>query len=200
MARVQIRKPTGLSADAARSVEGPPGVVDLPAIVADDRAFKAWYERVAPRVYAYLVSRSGSPSVAEDLLQEVFVDVVRRPETYDGRGNAVPWLIGIARHKLARSFRERHSAERWRRGGQVREIEPATEASGLEAVRLGADIGAALRSLPALHQAVLILRFMDELPVREVARHIGRSEDATESLIRRARTGFERAFERSDAT
>src|SRR6185369_15007563 len=73
----------------------------LAAIVRDDVAFRAWYDRTAPRVYAYLLSRCGSQPLAEELLQATFVEVVRRPATFDGRGDVIPWLIGIARHQLA---------------------------------------------------------------------------------------------------
>jgi RNA polymerase sigma-70 factor, ECF subfamily len=166
----------------------------LVAIVEDDVAFRTWYERNAPRVYAYLLSRCGSQPIAEELLQATFVEVVRRPATFDGRGDAVPWLIGIARHQLARHYRKRTGEERWWGSGNVREIEPATGRDEFHAAQLGADIRVALQSLPVSQQAALIFRFLDGLSVRDVAAHLGRSEHATESLIRRARTQFERAY------
>jgi RNA polymerase sigma-70 factor (ECF subfamily) len=174
------------------------GSSNLVAIVQDDAAFRAWYERTAPRVYAYLLSRCGSQPLAEELLQATFVEVVRRPSTFDGRGDVVPWLIGIARHQLARHFRKRAGEERWWHSQDVREIEPASGGSELQAAQLGADIRGALSALPAAQQAALVFRFLDGLSVRAVAAHLGRSEDATESLIRRARSQFERAY-RGDA-
>jgi hypothetical protein len=38
---------------------------DLAAVIDDDYAFRRWYDMTAPRVYAYLYSRTGSVSVAE---------------------------------------------------------------------------------------------------------------------------------------
>ena len=51
-----------------------------------------------------------------------------------------------------------------------------------------------MAALPSDQRAALMLRFLDDLPVKEVAAVIGRSEDATESLIRRARRAFEDAY------
>src|SRR5579875_3826332 len=67
------------------------------------------YDPALPQVYGYLLSRSGSRELAEDLTAETFLaaaDAVRRP----GRPPVdVPWLIGVARHKLA---------DHWRRAGR----------------------------------------------------------------------------------
>lgn len=192
----------GRSVPAPAMIDGGPGTragpTSLVAIVEDDVAFRAWYERTAPRVFAYLLSRCGSQPLAEELLQATFVAVVRRPGTFDGRGDVIPWLIGIARHQLARHFRKQAGEERWWRSGDVREIEPASGGNEFHGAQLGADIRVALGALPASQQAALIFRFLDGLSVRDVATHLGRSEDATESLIRRARTQFERAY-RGDA-
>ena len=52
----------------------------------------------------------------------------------------------------------------------------------------------ALRSLPTLQRAAIVLRYLDGLSVREVAAAIGKSESATESLLSRGREQFRRAF------
>ena len=179
-----------------------PGV-SLSAIVEDDVAFRAWYERTAPRVYAYLLSRCGSVSIAEELLQAVFVEVVRHPATFDGRGDVIPWLIGIARHRLARHYREQGRQARWSTDASIRPIDAAShDAAAHDASWQSADLRARIRfaldATPALQRAALILRFMDDLPIRDVARHLNRGENATESLLRRARERFEREFRGDD--
>ena len=79
----------------------------LAAVIADDRAFRAWYDAALPHVYAYLFHRCGrDPELAQELTQQTFVDAIRsRSIAPDGAG--VAWLIGIARHKLADHFRGR---------------------------------------------------------------------------------------------
>jgi RNA polymerase sigma-70 factor (ECF subfamily) len=188
------RSDTGAMISATATPGATAPGVSLSEIVQDDGAFRAWYERTAPRVYAYLLSRCASEAVAEDLLQATYVEVVRRPATFDGRADPVPWLIGIARHQLARHYRQRHSRERWWPGGTIQEIEPVAESAEFQAARVGADIRTALQSLPVLQQAALVFRFLDGLSVRDVADHLGRSEAATQSLLRRARVQFAQAY------
>jgi RNA polymerase sigma-70 factor (ECF subfamily) len=165
----------------------------LAAIVEDDAAFRQWYERCAPRVYAYVLSRSGSASLAEEITQAVFVEAVRRPWTYDGREDAVPWLCGIARHQLARHFRRGSRQLPWMTTPAVREIDVPGDAAW-RSVEARDRIRVALGTLPSLQRAALIFRFLDGLSVREVAQLLHRTEDATESLLRRARENFSRAY------
>ncbi len=174
----------------------------LSDVVANDHAFRRWYDVHAPHVYAYLLTRCGSRTLAEELVQAVFVEVVRNPTTFDGRSDALPWLVGIARHRLARHYREQTRFTIRFGEPAVRPIDvgddDARSAHAWQAAELQARIRFALDALPPLQRAALILRFMDDLPVREVARHLHRRENATESLIRRARERFERAFGRFD--
>jgi RNA polymerase sigma-70 factor (ECF subfamily) len=167
----------------------------LVGLVADERGFRAWYDRVAPRVYAYLISRAGSASLAEELTQQTFIAAVRQASTFDGRADAVPWLIGIARHMLASHFRTLEREERRRERMVLRELTVGDEDTEWARVRRRDAVARALRTLPAMQRAVLVLRFFDRLPVRDIATEIGRSESATESLLGRARAAFERAFE-----
>jgi RNA polymerase sigma-70 factor (ECF subfamily) len=52
-----------------------------------------------------------------------------------------------------------------------------------------------LRSLRAQHRAALTLRYVDDMPVAEVAEQLGRTVHATEALLVRARAAFRRAYE-----
>ena len=58
-----------------------------------------------------------------------------------------------------------------------------------------ADVRHALSALPGEQRVAFVLRVVDGLSVREVATTIGRSEDATESLLRRARISFDHLLE-----
>jgi RNA polymerase sigma-70 factor (ECF subfamily) len=60
------------------------------------------------------------------------------------------------------------------------------------------EIDEAFAVLPPLQRAVLVLHYMDHLPVRDVARCIGKSEAATGSLLARGRGAFRQALEEAD--
>ena len=173
---------------------GPAGsTFDLAAVIADDQAFRSWYDGVAPRVYAYAYARTGSIATAEEITQETFIEVVHRPASFDGRSDPLPWLIGIARHRLGRHFRSARRDEE-RAAELVKQIHVVeTGSAEPSAVDDRHELEMGLAALGQDQRSALMLRFVDGLSVREVAETIGRSEDATESLIRRARQAFEDA-------
>jgi RNA polymerase sigma-70 factor, ECF subfamily len=148
------------------------------------------YDDALPHVYGYLLARCGQPALAEDLTAETFlaaVDAVRRPQPPTMHR---AWLIGVARHKLV---------DHWRRAG--RETAHLRSLSELTLAEDPADQGLdsllarqVLSGLAPQHRMVLTLRYVDDLPVREVAALIRRTEHATEGLLVRARCAFRAAY------
>lgn len=156
------------------------------------RALVDLYDRALPDVYGYLASRCGSASVAEDLTSETFlaaVDAVRRGSVHD---LTVAWLIGVARHKLV---------DHWRRQGREQADEPTAEVPADDwDVQLDQLLAhATLAELGAHHRSALTLRYLDDLPVREVAACLGRTEGATEVLLVRAKAAFRARYENGKA-
>jgi RNA polymerase sigma-70 factor (ECF subfamily) len=148
----------------------------------------ALYDEALPQVYGYLLSRCGQKALAEDLTAETFlvaVDTVRRDQPV-----GVGWLIGVARHKLV---------DHWRRlAREERSLalvptgpEPPWEDGVLDAV----TARAALERLGPHHRLALTLRYLDGLPVPEVARLLDRTLHATEALLVRARAAFRRVYD-----
>jgi len=171
---------------------------DLDAVFADDAAFRAWYERSLPRVYAYLFHRCGrNPELAEELTQQAFVEAVHSRGRFRGRSDANTWVVGIARHKLVDHFRGAERDTRRMAALSARELGRAGLPVSSPPVAVD-DIDDALAILPALQRAVLVLHYMDQLSVREVAHFIGKSEAATASLLARGRDAFRQAYPEAD--
>ncbi|HEY8922301.1 MAG TPA: RNA polymerase sigma factor [Candidatus Limnocylindria bacterium] len=167
--------------------------VSLNTIIADQAAFQDWYELALPRVYRYLLARCGGDAdLAEELTQQTFVEGVRQRASFDGRSDAVTWLCGIGRHKLVDHYRKsRRDTDR-----QLRIVSEwsAGQSQAWSQHELRSGIETALVKLPGEQRIVMILRYLDQMPVREIASTIGRSEKATESLLSRARDAFRRAY------
>jgi RNA polymerase sigma-70 factor (ECF subfamily) len=166
----------------------------LAAAFADPIAFRGWYDDAVIRVYGYLQGRCGGDAdLAEELTQQTFIQAVRHWRTFDGRSDAVTWLCSIARNRLVDHYRQIDRQQRRHLRLVVREL--TIDHGGLQGSLDDREaVLAALRDLPALHHAALVLRFVDGLSVREVAQALGRSEDATESLIRRAKGRFRATY------
>jgi RNA polymerase sigma-70 factor, ECF subfamily len=184
----RVQPATGISEDRS----------DIAAVFADEEAFRTWYERSLPRVYAYLFHRCGrNPELAEDLTQQAFVEAVRGRPRFRGRSDANTWVIGIARHKLVDHFRRLERDARREAELAARELSRPVPAASSPSAE-GDGIDDALAVLPALQRAVLVLHYMDQLSVREVAKSIGKSEAATASLLARGRDAFRKAYQETD--
>lgn len=176
------------------ATEATAGADLLAAVFASESAFDAWYERMLPRVYAYVCSRCGrDQDLAEDITQLTFVEAVRHHDSFAGRSDPFTWLCSIARHKLADHYRALDSEER----RHLRLVERARDTDGSIdglPVEEREVINRALATLPALQRAVLLFTALDGLSVREAAALLDRTESATESLLHRARAAFRRAY------
>ena len=150
------------------------------------------YDDALPHVYGYLLARCGDASLAEDLTAESFLAAVHAIRKPGGPGPSVPWLIGVARHKLADHWRR---AEREQRGLRLQGNMPGRADDPWETVVDRIRAREVLGQLGAHHRAALTLRYLDGLPVPEVARHLDRTVHATEALLVRARAAFRQAYE-----
>jgi RNA polymerase sigma-70 factor (ECF subfamily) len=166
---------------------------ELAAIVRDESRFRDWYDATLPRVYRYLAARcAGDDALAEELTQQTFVDAIRHRDRFDGRSDVVTWLCAIGRNKLVDHYR-RHGRDARRHERLISGHFEASDAPW-RAAETREAVEAAMAQLPSDQRLALLFRYLDGLSVREVARAIGRSEKATESLLARGREGFRRAY------
>lgn len=153
------------------------------------------FSEALPVVYGYVRRRCGSDDLAEDLTSRAFVratvacsrDAVVEP--------SIPWLITIARNALIDHWRREAVHER------IRGVAEPFDHAGIRgpdpwnAVLDATRAEALLAELKPEHRAALTLRYLDDLPVIEVADALGRSLHATESLLVRARAALRRHYE-----
>jgi RNA polymerase sigma-70 factor, ECF subfamily len=150
------------------------------------------YDDALPHVYGYLLARCGDRGLAEDLTAESFLAAVHAVRKPGGPDPSVPWLIGVARHKLADYWRR---VEREQRGLRLLDSGPERADDPWETTVDRIQAHEVLGQLGPHHRAALTLRYLDGLPVPEVARHLDRSVHATEALLVRARAAFRRIYQ-----
>ena len=154
-------------------------------------SFLGLYDRALEEVYGYLLYRCGDVPSAEDLTSETFLAAARA--LAEGRSEPlnVAWLMGVARHKLVDHWRRRGREERLLQvveGDSDRDPWPE-HLDHMVALQ-------ALRSLGAHHRIALTLRYLDDLPVKEVARILHRTDQGTEALLARARAALRDVYEK----
>jgi RNA polymerase sigma-70 factor (ECF subfamily) len=152
-------------------------------------AFGVFYRRHAPAITAYLAIRTDDVETALDLTAEVFeAALVGRRGFQPAKGPARAWLYGIARHKMARNFRERSID----RATRIRLRVPALQYTddALEEVErtLDASRGGLLRDvdlLPVAEREAVLARVVGERSYGDIARGAGVEEAAVRKRVSR---------------
>jgi RNA polymerase sigma-70 factor, ECF subfamily len=156
-----------------------------------DVEFLEFYERSVSQVSRY-ASRlvGGDRGRADDLVQETYLTLVRQIRAGRSESVDVGWAITTCRSRYLDHLRKAEAEERTRRRSWERP--PTMPGTGAATEALG--------SLPASQRAALVLRYVDDLPVAEVARTLGRSVHSAESLLTRGRDALRQAYQQQLST
>jgi len=154
----------------------------------NDSELRQAFEQHKDAVYRFAWRMTASPEAAEDIAQEVFLSLVRRPDSFDpARGSLRAFLLGAARNQARKRFREE---QRW----DVLEdddfaFEPATY------VDVAAAVGAAVQALPPLQREALILAEYEDLSLEEIAGAVEAEIGTVKARLHRARENLRKALE-----
>jgi RNA polymerase sigma-70 factor (ECF subfamily) len=149
------------------------------------------YPRALPVVYGFLLGRCGDVGLAEDLTADTFVAAVGAVQAETAETITTAWLIVVARRRLVDYWRRQEVEQRHLRAVEQEANDVIDPSEGT------LDVVVARRALAQLgphHRAALTLRYLDGLPVADVAEHLGRSLHATEALLQRARAALRRIY------
>lgn len=155
------------------------------------------FEQTVDSVYGFLIYRCGNESVAEDLVAETYL--AASSKFADGKGEEITtsWLLSVARRRLIDYWRRDSSRTRGL-GLLVNSMRSSGPGSGSEWADDApdeADITLILASLSQRYRAALVLRYLEDFAVSEVADALGLTYKATESVLTRARVAFAKAYE-----
>ena len=163
----------------------------------DPARFADLYENNFERVYAYIVRRVGNRAETEDLTSEVFHHALANLNRFEWRG--IPfaaWLYRIAANLIS---------DRWQRSGrevaddsgliESAQVSPAE----IEEVERRATLFRLVNTLPDEQQRVVVLRFVEQKSIKEVAQEIRKTEGAVKQLQFRALTNLRARMEGADA-
>ncbi len=162
----------------------------------DSTAIEQFYNTYRNRLYSLVFEHVGrDQAAAEDLVQEIFLAALGSLERFRGDSQLYTWLYSIALHKI-NDFHRR----------QAREPKSQESSSIIDAVKLERTGGngpeplsvmeseesrqavhQALVDLPEDYREVLVLKYLEDMPVLEISQAMGRSPKSVEGLLSRAR-------------
>jgi RNA polymerase sigma-70 factor (ECF subfamily) len=169
------------------------------AAAGEARSVRRLLDEMGPVVYGFVFARvGGNEEVAADVVQDTLVEAVRSAQGFRGEAALTTWLCAIARRRLARHYEAERRQAVARSGLHL--VEHAEIGPGPDEAVAGRDeIVRALGRLSPLHRQVLVLKYLDDLPVEAVADAVGRSRVQVQSLLQRARDALRRELEHSHA-
>lgn len=157
-----------------------------------DAELRIAFEQNKDAVYRFAWRMCGSPTVAEDITQEVFLTLLRQPGRFDpARGALRSFLLAVARNLALKRWRDEH---RWNELGDELEDEFATPAIDVESRETADAVSAAVASLPPLQREVLILAQYEEWSLEEIARAVDAEVGTVKSRLHRARENLKRTL------
>jgi len=148
----------------------------------DEHAFTSVYRRHQAQIYRFALLMSGSPAIAEDVTQEVFIVLMRDAARYDSsRGSLSAYLYGIARNYVLRCLdrdrsyvpiiEESHDDRMAPLTELIAQCDPLDDLTRNELIR---SVRQAVLALPERSRDVVVLCDFQELSYTEAAAVLGR--------------------------
>jgi RNA polymerase sigma-70 factor, ECF subfamily len=158
----------------------------------DEGALSELYDRYGGLIYGAGIRYLGDRTLAEDLVQDVFLSVWRSAASFDhSRASFATWIYRITRNRATDLVR--------RRSARVRTVAPIVEGAysepgegdGTEGILKTFDVVGALSELSSAHREVLVLAYFEGLSQREISQHtgvpLGTVKSRTTAALRAAR-------------
>ncbi|MGI9387045.1 MAG: sigma-70 family RNA polymerase sigma factor [Methyloligellaceae bacterium] len=153
----------------------------------DRAAVEVLYGRHHVRVYRFAMRFVRNEAVAEELVNDVFLDIWRHADRFDGRSSVTTWMLAMVRNKAISLLRRRSEEgldEQMARNIEDRSDDPEVAAQKGDK---GLMIRQCMEKLSADHREVIDLVYYHEKSVREVSEITGTSESTVKTRMYYAR-------------
>ena len=153
----------------------------------DEETFRAFYDRTARPVWAYLSKITGDSQLADDLLQEAYYRFLRARVTHDSDAHRRNYLFRIATN-LVRDLRRRPHVEDARIGDSAMTDHPDPQSADVAAAAARrVDLGRAMTHLKPRERDLLWLAYAQGSSHKEIAETLGLKTASVKLLLFRAR-------------
>ena len=171
------------------------------ALTGDEDAFTALYRRRQGPVYRFALHMSGSPQVAEEVTQEVFLFLLQRGRDFDpARGAVGAYLFGVARNYVRRAMEKSYTEAATTSPAEEDDPFLVTEFDPLEDLarsQTSKAVWQAVLSLPEHYREVVVLCDLQELSYADSAAALGCALGTIRSRLHRAHEMLARKLQHS---
>ncbi|HZI20485.1 MAG TPA: RNA polymerase sigma factor [Pyrinomonadaceae bacterium] len=168
------------------------------AAAGDSRAFEELYERHSRRVYSLCLRMTQNPTEAEDLSQDVFVQLFRKVGMFRGESQFTTWLHRMTVNQVLMHFRRR--GVKLEHTSEDGELPPQMVAGTEDARRMPIvdriALDRALSQLPPGYRTVFVLHDVEGYEHEEIARLLGCAPGTSKSQLHKARLSLRKLLKR----
>jgi RNA polymerase sigma-70 factor (ECF subfamily) len=162
----------------------------------DAEAFQTLYESYLDTIYRYVYYKVGNGQLAEDLTQQIFMKAWEAIHRYQWRELPFQhWLLRLARNTVIDHYRSSKPASATLMDPVGDGVDPEEELAQSEMIR---TLQEAVRRLPDEQREVIVLRFIEQMPHADVARHLGKSAATVRVIQHRALQALRRLLEQDE--
>jgi RNA polymerase sigma-70 factor (ECF subfamily) len=178
-----------MSKERSRAQAIGPSDKDLIARIAgqDQQAIEVLFARYQVRVFRFIQRRVRSEAVAEELTNEVFMEVWRSAARFEGRSSLSSWMLGIAHNKAVSMLRKRRDDELEDDAALAIEDDADDPEVTAQKTDKGALLRACLDRLSDDHKTIVDLVYYQEMSIAEVAEIVGIPENTVKTRMFYAR-------------
>jgi RNA polymerase sigma-70 factor (ECF subfamily) len=153
----------------------------------DEGALRAFFLRHRTGVFRFVARLVRNDAVAEELTNEVFLEVWRHAERYEGRSSPTTWLLSIARNRAISMLRKRGEATWDDAAAERLEDEDDTPDVAVQKADKGERLRACLAKLSPDHAQIIDLVYYHEKSISEAAEIAGINEATVKTRLFYAR-------------
>jgi RNA polymerase sigma-70 factor (ECF subfamily) len=167
-------------------------------LAGESGAFERLYALYGNRIQRFAIKRLGDPTEAEDVVQDVFLEVHRCLNRWEGRSALLTWMFGIAHHQICRRFRKKTpisvDLDQLEAAPPVADDAPSEER--LDAHRILEVCADALdEDVAPAHREIFDLYYGESQATRAIAEEVGKSTQAVKISLFRTRRAMEARLE-----
>ena len=166
--------------------------------------FTELYDRGFDYVYSFIFARTaGDRLLTEEIVQETFACAWQSFEKFNNKSSFKTWVCSIAKNKLYQYYRKAINKKKFE---AAEEIIPSEQESDYNLEKdvfeneTKETVFKILNMMPPLYGYVLVMKYLDGLKVKEIAKIVGRSPKAVDGVLQRAKESFKKTYMKTEGS
>ena len=166
--------------------------------------FISVYKNHIDEIYQYVLLRTGfDVPLAEDITQDIFLDVFKGLRSFKGLCSERTWIFKIAKNKLFDYYRKQYSQKTEilalddQMADELSDPKQSIE-EHLQVTFESQQVRECLSQLPQQYRIMLLLKYVEEISVKEIAQIIDKSPKSVESMLQRAKGAFIKQYQEKE--